>query len=64
MNTYKITKRDIDRKIIESIFTFEGYTDNEKTALDKVIAELRSQNIPYTMSQYVKEIRCNYDKKA
>ncbi len=52
----KITKRTIDRYIIDSLFSFEGYTDNEQTALRKAIAECERKGEKYTMSAYVKRI--------
>lgn len=61
MNTLKITKRTIDRYIIESLFSFEGYTDNEQTALKKAIADCDARGINYTFSAYVKNIFDNME---
>lgn len=52
----KITKRKIDYYIIESLFSFEGYTDNEETALKKAIADCKAKGEEYSMSAYVKKI--------
>ncbi len=52
----KITKRTIDKYIIDSLFSFEGYTDNEQTALRKAIADCKARGENYTMSAYVKRI--------
>lgn len=52
----KITKRTIDKYIIDSLFSFEGYTDNEQTALRKAIADCKAGGENYTMSAYVKRI--------
>ena len=52
----KITKRDIDNKIIYSLFDFQGYTDNPKTALNRIISDCKENNIPYTLSHYAEKI--------
>lgn len=53
--TKRITKRTIDNVIVDSLFG-EGCTDNEQTALKKIITELESKGVEYTMSSYVEKI--------
>lgn len=57
----KITKRTIDSYIINSLFSFEGYTDNEQTALKKAIADCKAKDESFTMSAYVKKIYDNME---
>lgn len=54
--TIKITKKTIDNEIINSLFDFCGYTDDPKTALQKIIARLENEKINYTLSAYARKI--------
>lgn len=52
----KITKCTIDRKICESLFDFRGYTDDEFTALNRILDECITEKIPFTLSEYAMKI--------
>lgn len=60
----KITKRTVDNAIIDSLFDARGWTDNDHTALKRIIADLEFKGVEYTMSAYVKKLyreACNND---
>lgn len=52
----KITKRTVDNAIVDSLFDARGYTDNEQTALKRIIADLEFKGEEYTMSKYVQKL--------
>ena len=53
----KIDKRMIDSYIIDSLFDFRGYTDNEETALKRILDDLKNADIiNYTMSRYAEKV--------
>ena len=53
----KIDKRLIDAYIIESFFDFRGYTDNEKTALKRILTDIENAHIiNYSMSRYAQKV--------
>lgn len=52
----KITKRTVDNAIVDSLFDFRGYTDNDHTALKRIIADLEFKGVEYTMSAYVRKL--------
>ena len=52
----KITKKTIDNEILNSLFDFASYTDDPKTALQKIIARLEKEKINYTLSAYARKI--------
>lgn len=54
--TLKITKRTVDNAVIDSLFDFRGYTDDDKTALMRIIDDCQKNGIKYTMSTYVKKL--------
>lgn len=47
----KITKRTVNNAIVDSLFDARGYTDNEQTALKRIIADLEFKGVEYTMSK-------------
>ena len=52
-----IDKRLIDAYIINSLFEFRGYTDNEVTALKRIMNDLKNADIiNYTMSRYAEKV--------
>lgn len=53
----KIDKRLIDAYIIESLFDFRGYTDDEKTALKRILSDIENAHIiNYSMSKYAQKV--------
>ena len=53
----KVDKRMIDAYIIESLFDFRGYTDNEETALRRILNDLFENGIGnYSMSKYAQKV--------
>lgn len=54
--TLKITKRTVDNAVIDSLFDFRGYTDNDQTALKRIIEDCQKNGIKFTMSTYVKKL--------
>lgn len=53
----KIDKRMIDAYIIESLFDFRGYTDNEETALRRILDDLHENGIGNcSMSKYAQKV--------
>lgn len=52
----KITKREIDNVIIYSLFDFRGYTDNEETALKRIIEDYTEKGIEFTLSKYAENV--------
>lgn len=52
----KITKRTVDNAIIDSLFDARGWTDNDHTALKRIIADLEFKGVEYTMSAYVQKL--------
>ena len=54
--TLKITKRTVDNAVIDSPFDARGWTDDDKTALKRIIADCVENGIKYTMSGYVKKL--------
>lgn len=54
--TLKITKKTIDNAVIDSLFDARGYTDDDKTALMRIIDDCQKNGIKYTMSAYVKKL--------
>lgn len=53
----RIDKRLIDTYIINSLFEFRGYTDNEETALRRIMDDLKNADIiNYTMSRYAEKV--------
>lgn len=53
----KIDKRLIDAYIIESLFDFRGYTDNEETALKRILSDIENAHIiNYSMSKYAENV--------
>ena len=55
-NIIHITKRTVDNAVIDSFFDARGYTDNDRTALKRIIADLEFKGVEYTMSTYVKKL--------
>lgn len=51
----KITKRDIDNVIIDSFFDFR-HTDNEETALKRIIEDYTEKGIEFTFSKYAENV--------
>lgn len=57
MDHLKIDKRMIDSYIIDSLFDFRGYTDNEETALKRILTDIKNAHIiNYSMSKYAKKV--------
>lgn len=52
----KITKKTVDNAVIDSLFDDRGYTDDDKTALMRIIDDCQRNGIKYTMSKYVKKL--------
>ena len=53
----KIDKRLIDAYIIGSLFDFRGYTDNEETALKRILTDIENAHIiNYSMSKYAQKV--------
>ena len=52
----KITKREIDNVIIYSLFDFRGYTDNEETALKRIIEDYTEKGIEFALSKYAENV--------
>ena len=52
----KITKRTVNNAIVDSLFDARGYTDNDHTALKRIIADLEFKGEEYTMSKYVQKL--------
>lgn len=53
----KIDKRMIDSYIIDSLFDFRGYTDNEETALLRILTDIENAHIiNYSMSRYAENV--------
>ena len=53
----KIDKRMIDSYIIDSLFDFRGYTDNEETALIRILTDIENAHIiNYSMSKYAENV--------
>ena len=51
--TLKITKRTVDDAVIDSLFDDRGCTDDDHTALARIIEDCKKNNVKYTMSKYV-----------
>ena len=56
MGTVHITKKTVDNAVINSLFDARGYTDNDQTALKRIIADLEFKGVEYTMSAYVQKL--------
>lgn len=57
MDHLKIDKRMIDSYIIDSLFDFRGYTDNEETALKRILTDIENAHIiNYSMSKYAAKV--------
>lgn len=57
MNHLKIDKRMIDSYIIDSLFDFRGYTDNEETVLKRILTDIKNAHIiNYSMSKYAEKV--------
>lgn len=54
--TLKITKRTVDNAVIDSLFDARGWTDNDKTALMRIVDDCQKNGIKFTMSTYVKKL--------
>lgn len=53
----KIDKRMINSYIIESLFDFRGYTDNEETALKRILSDIENAHIlNWSMSRYAEKV--------
>ena len=53
----RIDKRLIDTYIINSLFDFRGYTDNEETALIRILTDIENAHIiNYSMSKYAEKV--------
>lgn len=53
----KIDKRLIDSYVVDSLFDFRGYTDDDKTALKRILSDIENAHIlNWSMSRYAEKV--------